>query len=98
MIAYNAGGAHFNIHGTSFIADLAIDASGYISAQFGDPDKIEQALQGPIGTGILTPGALNKERGQHGHNQDNHAANGDFTRPEVEKRVIGVNIGKNQSQ
>ena len=96
-IAYNAGGAHFNIMGQAYRRPC-IDASGYISAKLGDPDKIEQALQGPIGTGILTPGALNKERGQHGHNQDNHAANGDFTRPEVEKRVIGVNIGKNQSQ
>jgi hypothetical protein len=82
--------------GQVFITLTAADTGGFISFERYDSEQVEYSQYGTIGTGVFTEGSLNKKGKNHNNKQYDNSGKGHFSRPELKKSIIGVNISKKQ--
>ncbi len=96
MIAHNSLAVYFNIHRAHDRASAIGFACCSISSNPKDPEKVEDPEYGTVWTGILTPRAFDKERQDQRCSQYQQSSDRDLAAPEVKKRKIRVDLGKNQ--
>lgn len=96
MIAYHRFGGHIDVHRAGDVTGAIQLAGGSLTANAEHAEEVGDAQHSTVGTGIFAPRALHKERSQQHHTQHDQPANGHFSAPKVEERIIGINRFKDE--
>ncbi len=97
MVSDNGARRDGDIHGTAFIAGLAVSAGGNISFDLKDPKQVEYSQNSPVRTGILAERPFYQKGCCQYQSQDHQSRYGHLSGPEVEQGKVGIIKGRKKS-
>lgn len=95
VISDNRAFRNIDVHGTTVIAQLAVDAGGCIAPDFEDSNQVGNADKSAVWTGIFTPRAFYEQGPNYGYAENSQRTDSHFAAPEIKESKIRIHFLEN---